>query len=666
MSHYLLRLISENNYGKENYQCATSNGVTVNVISYRLKNSRYLPKKKELTLIEKLTVPTNISFIMSTKINDSLINLLGLPKMYTNEYAYNPLSNNNTNLINYRPIIQTWYQKKQLKVEFYEKINGIFAYFVIKCINNIWYIFGGHKLKQKFCCIGQPGKFQIKEKEYDLSTDILRLAVFDLNKLEIKQIHEIENRSIHAQYIDHTSNLFYFNLEFGDVLRPKQILAPQTSTVENKTMNEIQNMRYIKGCIIKYTNLDNNTQVYEKINTYWNIIIKLIKDLISFSVHTRNFDVIYKKVYNGLINMYKKNIPHYNFIEFEFYIHLSKLLIEFLMKKDNYVKLLQNNYFDSLFQQFLQEEEKDISKLEEKTEHLKNLRFDQLIQRTQLSDFTMDIIVCNNLQNEKYFYMLQSLMENHKIAIIMRGPSKSGKSTIVKLITKHAEEKKLTYSIHSRSNFYPCDRPLNIEELKKINQAHFQEFDDSNAHIKINLNNNLKHYQWITYTKSARSKGYLAILLNCTNSNQNNDQLIITKKYNYENNENDDTPPKYFNLIFNNNEIKRIETELKTINIDFQIKNINLIKYIKNNHMIDKKMEYMGKKEKFLISGFFHDKEHKFCLVLIHQNNRGFKYILSNSQKSMFDLYYLLKKNKNSVVNINPSIEIEGEFCFQW
>ena len=115
-------------------------------------------------------------------------------------------------------------------------------------------------------------------------------------------------------------------------------------------------------------------------------------------------------------------------------------------------------------------------------------------------------------------------------AVIVRGLSGAGKSTIAQQIAGSAAYNGVSVSIHETDTFFMKDGQYNFDpslmgDYHAKNLKGFCDSIDSGTHIVINSNTNTMHWEYANYVKYATSNGYNVQIIDLYDNGNDNESL---------------------------------------------------------------------------------------------------------------------------------------------
>ena len=121
-------------------------------------------------------------------------------------------------------------------------------------------------------------------------------------------------------------------------------------------------------------------------------------------------------------------------------------------------------------------------------------------------------------------------MYHNPTAIILRGLSGAGKSTIAQEIAGTSAYNGVSLSIHETDTFFMQDGEYNFDpsllrDYHAKNLQNFCESIDNGTHIVINSNTNNMHWEYAEYVKYATENGYNIQIIDLYDNGNNNESL---------------------------------------------------------------------------------------------------------------------------------------------
>ena len=119
---------------------------------------------------------------------------------------------------------------------------------------------------------------------------------------------------------------------------------------------------------------------------------------------------------------------------------------------------------------------------------------------------------------------------SNKTAIILRGLSGAGKSTIAQQIAGSSAYNNCSVAIHETDTFFMQDGQYNFDpsligDYHAKNLKNFCESIDNGTHIVINSNTNTMHWEYAEYVKYAVANGYNIQIIDLYDNGNDNRSL---------------------------------------------------------------------------------------------------------------------------------------------
>ena len=305
------------------------------------------------------------------------------------------------------------HQWKNLKVEFLEKANGKMAIFKVFKHEGRYYVFGGSKNVHVVANFSEI--IESSELHYQIINRFRKdIAIREyLGNFNI--IDDIVNKTIIGEYVDgqhivyvEVPYLVYFS---GPLMNIKRLL-PDQSTIP--TPEQLQKIRYLEnteGAVIVYTNLDTGVIFRQKHKSVWYILIRVMREgLRHFSKQT-NTSVILTKVF-GIFKKRSNDFLALTEDDFaKWYVILKNFILFIKQSKYDFPDLdVQKLGIGAVYHEFT---ETDPSKYIEGIE--KDEEYQEPLEHPELIGYVQELV-----------------KSGMKVCIVMRGPTGSGKSTVVR------------------------------------------------------------------------------------------------------------------------------------------------------------------------------------------------------------------------------------------
>jgi energy-coupling factor transporter ATP-binding protein EcfA2 len=453
---------------------------------------------------------------------------------------------------------------KSLKVEFLEKANGKMAIFKIFCIKNTFFILGGSK--NVHIVVGLFDEI----KGTELHHQILKQFQKDLVDKDIKTLVD---QTIIGEYVD-GQHIVYVDQPYmvyfsGPLMNVKRLFPDQDSLPTFEQLTAIRNLENTEGAVVVYTNLDNGIVFRQKHKSIWYILIRVMREGLRHYTKQTDTNIIITKVFaifkrrsDDFLSLTNGDFAKWYVILKNFVIFIKQSIYDFpdLDVQKMGIGAIYHEFTKADPALFLEQELRNLTVTDPYQDP-----FQDPLQIPQLRDY------------------VKTLYDNGlKVCVILRGPTGSGKSTLVKELKKATLIQDLKgdtcIECFSTDDLFITDGEYKFEadKLESYHNQNFLNFRDAVVNDNYQAvcvdNTNIGYHEYGRYIELARNNGYVTVVFDCkklapevlfartTHSVPINSIIAKVKKYNF-------VDPQYYGIFFTEDSVLSL---LNNCGIDYE------------------------------------------------------------------------------------------------